>query len=298
MTNELAKKLCIKYLESNFLNIKLGPRLSEFANTFAVRGDGKDYILKLITTNNVVSIIKHTKEHIRALISISRRVNDMNKVRTISVKDFNIHKNYALILFRKEHLKKLKIHSFNNFKLFGKSISNFHTACLSIKMQKLPWNNFPEHFKKTLKRHKRWDEVSVFLRQFHGHIIKNSDVNCHNDIHVGNIFLSGDKVIFLDIDDMCKTTLFNDLGMVIANFTDSKFTSLKMLKCVKSLLTGYGVRPQSQVILNILIFALRKLYFTEAYYLYRRENKGTSVLFINELRKRQKLVKHLMADYL
>ena len=298
MTNELAQKICIEYLESNFLNIKLGSKLSEFANTFAVRGDSKDYILKLITTYNVVSLVKHTKEHILALISISRSVNDIDKVRTISVTDFYIHKNYVLILIKKEHLKKLNIHSFSDFKFFGKSIRNFHTSCSSIKLQKLPWNNFPDHFRKTLKRHRRWNEVSAFLRQFRGHIIKNSDVNCHNDIHAGNIFLSGDKVIFLDIDDMCTTTYFNDLGMVIANFTDSKFTRSKMLKCVKSVLIGYGVRPQSQVILNTLIFALRKLYFTEAYYLYRHEKKGTSMLFVNELRRRQKLIKDTMTDYL
>jgi len=137
MTNELVQKICVRYLESNFLNFKLGLKLSEFANTFAVRGDGEDYILKLITTHNVVSIIKHTKEHILALICISRSVNDMNKVRTISVTDFYIHKNYALILIKKEHLKKLNIHSSSDFKFFGKSICNFHTSVsLSINLPK------------------------------------------------------------------------------------------------------------------------------------------------------------------
>ena len=206
--------------------------------------------------------------------------------------------DYALILIRKEHLKKLNIHSFSDFKFFGKSIRNFHTSCSSLKLQKLPWNNFPDHFRKTLKRHRRWDEVSDFLRLSREHIIKNSEVNCHNDIHAGNVFLSKGKVIFLDIDDMCATTYFNDLGMVIANFTDSKFTSSKIMKCVKSVLIGYGVKPQSQAIHNTLIFALRKLYFTEAYYLYKHEKKGTSMLFVNELRRRQKLIKDTVTDYL
>ncbi|OGI66342.1 hypothetical protein A2647_01885 [Candidatus Nomurabacteria bacterium RIFCSPHIGHO2_01_FULL_40_24b] len=298
MTNELVQKICDKYLKSNFLNVKLGPKLSEFANTFAVRGDGNGYILKLITNYNAVSIIEHTKEHISALISISQCVNNMDKVRTISVTDFKIQNDHALFLIRKEHLKKLKIHSFKDFKSFGKSISNFHNACSSIKMQKLPWNNFPDHFRKTLKQYRRWDEVLVFLRQFREPVIRNSEVNCHNDIHAGNVFLSKGKVIFLDIDDMCATTYFNDLGMVIANFIDSNFTSSKILKCIRSLLTGYGVNPQPQAILNTLIFALRKLYFTEAYYLYRHEKKGTSVLFVNELQRRQKLIKDIMIDYL
>jgi len=205
---------------------------------------------------------------------------------------------YSILLIKKEVLSKFKIKRASDFEILGKAILSFHSSCNLIKLQKQAWDSFPSHFVSTLKRNGRWKDVKKFLNKNEKHIHTKSIATCHNDIHDGNIYMCGKEIIFLDIDDMCRNSYFSDLGMAVANFANSSYSKPNLLKAIKHLLSGYNKKHSPANILNVALFALRKLYFTEAYYLYASELKNTSLKIIPELRKRQKLLDYFIEDYL
>ena len=300
MKSELAISRMSEYLQGRFGSFKLRRRLSDFAYTFLITGDGKDYIIKLIEHKNVVSKIEHTRKHIEAMVMASKMINRSRTIKTISVVDLVIEDRYAILLIKKEKLSKISIMGQSLFQRLGKSIAGFHLACRSIGFKRLAWNNFPTHFIVALKSQNRWQEVRHFLNKSKKLIDRShlKIVACHNDIHAGNVYYSEGKIIFLDVDDMCSESCFNDLGMVIANFIDSSYSRDKVISVISFLLGGYGMSNSNKNILNTLIFALRKSYFTEAYFLYANATQQKPPAFIYELRKRQSLLQGLIQDYL
>ena len=122
--------------------------------------------------------------------------------------------------------------------------------------------------------------------------------NCHNDIHDGNIFMNGRKVIFLDVDDICMSHPFNDIGMIVANFIDSSMTLRYIERAIHELLKGYGEYPTTNNFRMIIVFAIRKLYFTESYFLHVQTTKEIKGDLILEMRKRQDILMALLPNYL
>lgn len=293
-----AIKIISRYLKSNFRVFEIKKRLSEFAYTFTVIADGREYIIKIIEHKNVVSDILHNEQHIESIITASKRVNDNIDIKTISIINFTCRKKYSILLIKKETLSKFKIKRVSDFNILGKAILSFHSSCNLIRLQKLAWNNFPSHFVSILKKYGRWNVIKQFLNKNEGRVDMKNIASSHNDIHDGNIYVCDKKIIFLDIDDMCKNSYFSDLGMAIANFTNSSYSKPKLLKAIKSLLSGYNKKHSQDRIRNVALFALRKSYFTEAYYLYANKINGSSLKIIPELRKRQKLLNNFIEDYL
>ncbi len=230
----------------------------------------------------------------------SRMINQSCVIKTISVVDLVMEDGYAVLLIKKEKLSKINRVGPSLFHRLGKSMTNFHSACRSIDFQKLAWNNFPSHFIVALKSRNRWREVNHFLSKSEKLVGRSrlKTVACHNDIHAGNVYYSGRKIIFLDIDDMCSESCFNDLGMAVANFIDSHYSKDRAISMIHLLLNSYGVGNSRRNILSTLIFALRKSYFTEAYFLYVNAVQQKSTTFVNELRKRQCLLQSIIRDYL
>ncbi len=288
------------YLQGHFQSFSLRKRLSDFAYTFLVTAGGKDYIIKLIEHKNIVSKIKHTRKHIEAMIMASKVINQSRSIKTITVIDFVIEDRYAILLIEKEKLSKISRVGPSLFQRLGKSMADFHSACRSIDFQRLAWNNFPPHFIVALKSRNRWQEVSHFLSKSEKLVGRSrlKTVACHNDIHAGNVYYSGRKILFLDIDDICSESCFNDLGMVVANLIDSHYPKDKAIDMINLLLHGYGVGNSKRNILSTLLFALRKSYFTEAYFLYVNTVQQKPMTFVDELRKRQCLLWSIIRDYL
>lgn len=293
-----AKKIFLRFLKNNFRSFKIKERLSEFAHTFAVVADGSEYVIKLIEYRNIVSNVLHTTQHIEDIISASKKINNCKNIGTISVARFLPGKKYSILLIKKEKILKLTIKRVSDFENLGKAILSFHSSANFIKLQKLSWNNFPPHFVFALKGHNRWQTVRKFLDK-NKKIIDTKDIAiCHNDIHDGNIYKSGKKIIFLDIDDMSENSCYSDLGMAIANFTNSSYSKKQLSKAVELILAGYNKKNSINNIINTASFALRKLYFTEAYFFYSHSINGRSLKFIDELRKRQDMLNLFMKDYL
>lgn len=291
-----AKKVILSYLKNNFRKYKINKRLSEFAYTFDVIADGGRYVIKLVERKNIVSKIIHDERHIKCIVKVSKEINDNNKnIKTIYIVDFLCYGDCSLLLTKKEKISKIKIKATSGFKLLGEAILSFHLSCAKIQLQKSRWNNFPSHFISTLHKHGRWKEIERFLVENKKYINLKIPVVCHNDIHKGNVYLSKKNIIFLDIDDICMDSHFNDLGMAIANFTNSTYSKRKLLEAIKFLLIGYCEEISRNSILNVLLFTLRKLYFTEAYFLYSQKENAK---FIGELRKRQKLIVSIFKNYL
>ena len=293
-----ATKIISAFLRKSFNDFVFVRCPSDFAHTFLIVADGEEYVIKLVEYKNVVSKIRHDKKHIQNIISLSEHFNKHGRIRTISVSSFLLGPRYSILLLQKEKISKIKIEKTAHFKKIGQAIATFHKLGDSFEFQKLPWNHFPPHFVVVLKRHNRWNEIKGFLEKNRKHINSEHNVTCHNDIHDGNIFISNKKIIFLDIDDICKGSCFNDLGMVIANFTKSENSKVYLLKAIERLLIGYGEDYSSKNILRVILFALRKLYFTEAYFLYAWSAKKTPINFVFELRKRQRILNSLLAGYL
>ncbi len=177
------------------------------------------------------------------------------------------------------------------------AIFNFHYACRRISFKKLPWDNFPVHFKESLKNDNRWLEVNNFIRKNYKYIDKKKLVTCHNDIHEGNLYFLRNKIIFLDLDDMCKSSYFNDLGMLLANFMSSTYSSANLIEVIANIFEGYNLKMSKFNILNISLFALRKLYFTEAYFIYAKKNSSFSYP-IYEIRKKVDILKYFINNYI
>lgn len=293
-----AIKIISRYLKNNFRVFEIRKRLSKFAYTFVIVADGRKYIIKLLEYRNVVSNILHSKQHIGSIVAASKKINDDGNIKTISIIDFLCRKKYSILLIRKEEISKLDIKRASDFKILGKAILSFHSSCNLIRLQKLAWDNFPSHFISILKKHGRWNAIKQFLNKNERYIDTKNITTCHNDIHDGNIYVCDKKIIFLDIDDMCKNYYFSDLGMAVANFTNSSYSKPKLLKAIKSLLSGYNKKHSPTNIRNVALFALRKSYFTEAYYLYANKINGGSLKIVPELRKRQKLLSNFVEDYL
>jgi len=298
MKRPQAIKIISGFLRQNFNDFVIIKSLSDFAHTFLVVADRKEYVIKLIEYKNVVSKIRHNKKHIKNIIFLAKYFSRNSHIKTISISNFLLRPRYSILLLKKEKISKIQIEKITHFKKIGHALKIFHQLGDSFEFQKLPWNHFPPHFVDALKKHRRWNQIKSFLEKNRKCIDSKHDVTCHNDIHDRNIFLSNKRIIFLDIDDICKGSCFNDLGMVIANFTKSKNSKTFILKAIERLLIGYGKDYSSKNILQVILFALRKLYFTEAYFLYAWSVKKTPLDFVSELRKRQEILNSLLVDYL
>lgn len=108
-----------------------------------------------------------------------------------------------------------------------------------------------------------------------------------------------EKIFFLDLDEMCVSGYSNDLGMAIANFWDpAHINDEYVLNRAIEILRGYtgSVGELYEVdIVPILVYSLRKLFFTEAYFLFLGDLKGQRHLeFIEELRKKEKQIDGLI----
>ena len=297
MSADELPKATVDFLEKNFSRFKLIKKLGHFSPTFLVLANNEEYIVKTITYKSFGSVINHDKKHIEQLIAASSIINRCKDIKTISIISYFLSDEYSILLFKKDNLSEVVLRTTSEFTKFGAAIHSFHAASSSARLQKLPWNNFPEEYITELKNNNRWLIVKKFLSDYENYIDNENNVSCHNDIHAGNIFFSDSKIMFLDIDDMCSDSYFNDLGMVIANFTDSNYSKKQIREMIESLLTGYCNEYTESDIINIAIYALRKLYFTEGYYLYFRKITNEPVEFIDELIKRQNLLMDFLSDY-
>lgn len=264
-----------------------------------ISSHGKNYIIKLVERINIATKIVHDKRQVQSVILASRSINSKKIIKTIKIIDIVLRNDYSIFLIEEENIKEIVIDSDETFKKLGRAVSVFHSACSSIEFSRLHWNNFPAHLIKMLKKCNRWSEIKKFLYnnfkdKNHGKVVV-----CHNDIHAGNIYFSNNnKVIFLDIDDMCKEYYYHDLGMIIANFTNSSYSPSELNGAIEKLLIGYNVETSDKNIKNTLLFAIRKLYFVEAYFLYSNLFLNTRDFeFIKELRKRQAKIKSFLNNY-
>lgn len=297
MNKNAANKILKTYLKEGFNSFIIKKRLSDFAFTFNIFGDGRDYIIKLIEKKNVVSNIIHDKKHVNKVVSAILSLKD-NNILSVNIVDYYLSKEYSIVLLEKEKLSKIKGVKKEDFKIISRAILGFHSACKNISFKLLPWDNFPQHFKEALKNNNRLDLVNSFIRESAKYIDRKNLVSCHNDIHAGNIYYSKEKVIFLDLDDMCKSSYFNDLGMLLANFMDSSYSNTDLFEAISNILKGYNLKMSKNNILNISIFSLRKLYFTEAYFLYVNKKNAQLPRFVYEIRRREKIIINFMESYL
>lgn len=298
MNKNSANRIINVYLKKKFNYFFIKKRLSDFAFTFNVIGDGKHYVIKLIERKNVVSNIVHDKKHVSRIVLASSLLGNNGKIFAISVIDYFLSEEYSILLLKKEKISKIKIDKKQDFKTISQAIFNFHSTCKDINFKKLPWNNFPRHFKEALRRNSRWSIVDSFIRKNAKYIDRINIVSCHNDIHAGNVYYLRKKIIFLDLDDMCRSSYFNDLGMLLANFMNSNYSSDDLLKTITNIFKGYNLKMSRTNILNISIFSLRKLYFTEAYFLYANKKNAQLPRFVCEIRKREDIIKNFMESYL
>lgn len=297
MNTEEMPKSTMDFLKKNFSQFKLIKKLGHFSPTYLILANGEEYIVKTINRTTFGSIINHDKRHVEQLVATSSIINKSKDIKTISIISYFLSDKYSILLFKKDDISEVVLRTTSEFKKFGAAIHSFHTASSSARLQKLPWNNFPEDYITELKNNNRWLTVKKFLSDYEDYIGSENNVSCHSDIHAGNIFFSDSKIIFLDIDDMCHDSYFNDLGMVIANFTDSNYSKKQLREAIESLVTGYCKEYIESDIIDIAIYALRKLYFTEGYYLYFRKITNEPVEFINELTRRQNLLIDFLSDY-
>jgi hypothetical protein len=281
-------------VERNFSTYTLIQKLSHFSHTYLISADSVEYIVKTIKYKNFGSVVRHDAVHVEQLVEAASAINQTNNIATISIIDSSINTESSVFLFKKNDISTIELQTDAEFQNIGTAIKSFHNACSSIHFQTLPWNNFPEVYITELIGNNRWIEIEQFLSKYQEYVSLHQRVSCHNDIHAGNIFYSGDKIIFLDIDDICSDSYYNDLGMVMANFTDSSYTQLQLQVKMKSLMTGYSGTYSEADSINIAIYALRKLYFTEGYYWYFRKMTGETTSFIEELQKRQKLFQGML----
>lgn len=298
MNKNSANRIIKVYLKKKFNSFVIKKGLSNFAFTFSIFGDGNDYIIKLIERKNVGSNIIHDKKHVNKVVLATLLLRDTDKIFSVNIIDYYLSEEYSIFLLKKEKISKIKIGKKQDFKIISQAIFNFHYACKNIPFKLLPWDNFPQHFQETLKNNNRWDTVSSFIKKNAKYVDRKNLVSCHNDIHERNIYYSRKKVIFLDLDEMCKSSYFNDLGMLLANFMNSAYSSIDLLEAISNILKGYNLKMSKTNILNISIFSLRKLYFIEAYFLYTNKKNAQVPRFVYEIRKREDIIRSFMENYL
>ena len=164
------KEIANTYCKKRFLDgYSLGvDSLSEINNTYAVTlPDNSEYILKLITNKNDISIIEHDRTHIDAIIKLSRTINKFsNLIKTIDVTDVGWSNGVAVMLIKRVALIPLSANEFS-FHYIGRCINEFHCAGVKARPQliQLPWNNFPRTFIENLEKNHRWQEFKTILKQ-------------------------------------------------------------------------------------------------------------------------------------
>lgn len=288
---EEEQDILLTYLSAKFQSFEIGDCLSDFACTFFVCADDTKYVVKLLHRFNYVSILDHNRSHVQNIVAVSNSVNDKNIIKTVDIVDIVYGDDYSILLLKVENLKVFQINSINDFYDLGFAVRTFHDCCKNLYVQELPWDNFPRHFISVLQKNSRWSIISDFIEDNKAYIQKVDDkVVCHNDIHEGNLFLSDNKMLFLDIDDICQTSYFNDLGIIIANYINTSYSHDELIYSIDILLKGYRKPKTKKAVITTLIFSLRKLYFTEAYYLFAEENGINNNGIICDLRKKQDMI--------
>lgn len=293
---------CRDYFENNNFTVH-NEYLSDFNYVFKVSSGNLRYIVKFYSFYNPISLIRINRQYTETVIELSEKVNKTAKYvkipRYISILQTNIG---TFFLMKEEKFAQASASNINLHKL-GKALKEFHSGLNSTKntgMIILPWNHFSPEFRNAFEEHNRWDVVQDFLyTYFPGKkyfYTPNMVIN-HNDIHAGNIYYSNSKYLFLDLNEMCLATPLNDIGIIVANYViDPEISLSKLDNKLKILLKGYCNKEEINTYVKqkkvILVFALRKLFLIEGYFLYsglmkKQYNTG----FIRWLRSSQEKIK-------
>lgn len=271
--------------------------LSEFNEVYRVFYNNKKYIVKHTAFYNPISLIRANKQFAESIYRVTKQTHNHTKRLALpeylryEVNDFGV-----FYLMHETQLKRLPPEE-ADLVMLGEALSEFHISFTNNDsgMIILPWNHFSPEFRAIFVENKRWDVVSSFLKNYYpgNEYFSNNLIVNHNDIHAGNIFLSNSRYMFLDLNEISLADPLNDLGIIVANYIINPTIEGDELDNKLSLLLSGYYRSQKMTVSTkqrqmIYIFALRKLFLIEGYFLYsgyKRNNYNTT--FIQWLRDSQ-----------
>jgi Ser/Thr protein kinase RdoA (MazF antagonist) len=231
-----------------------------------------------------------------ALSDLAERLRRSSKLaNTARVVEMRTVEEGVIILLENEQLTPIGYLVQTGFSDMGAAIREFHEAGDSSlnQFESLPWRHLTVDMEGALRRHGRLDEVLAMLSHVQPTNLPSvAHVVSHNDVHPGNVYFSGDRIMFLDLDDACRSDYRNDLGMALTAFSAPETTEVTIFNSARALLNGYGVSESQSDLTSMLSFALRKAVLTEAYFLFMQSHPRNvfTPRDVEAIRNRQRLL--------